>query len=44
MEYVIICNSVIRAQMQVGQNNCILSGLILCEDTENLKKNNYGGI
>ena len=44
MEYVIICNSVIRAQMRVGQNNCILSGPVLCEDTENLKKNNYGGI
>jgi len=44
MDYVIICNSVIRAQMRVGQNNCILSGLVLCEDTENLKKNNYGGI
>ena len=44
MEYVIICNSVIRAQMWVGQNDCILSGLVLCEDTENLKKNNYGGI
>ena len=41
MEYVIICNSVIRAQMRVGQNNCILSGLVLCEDAENLKKNNY---
>ena len=30
--------------MWVGQNDCILSGLVLCEDAENLKKNNYGGI
>lgn len=43
MEYVTICNSVIRAKMRVGQNDCILSGLVLCEDAENLK-NNYGGI
>ena len=38
IEYVTICNSVIRAQMRVGQNDCILSGLVLCEDAENLKK------
>ena len=37
MEYVIICNSVIRAQMRVGQNDCILSGPVLCEDAENLE-------
>ena len=43
MEYGTICNSVIRAQIRVGQNDCILSGLVLCEDAENLK-NNYGGI
>lgn len=31
--------------MWVGQNDCILSGLVLCEDDENLKeKKNYGGI
>ena len=29
--------------MRVGQNDCILSDLVLCEDAENLK-NNYGGI
>ena len=23
--------------MRVGQNDCILSGLVLCEDAENLK-------